>query len=204
MFRCGVLTARSAANQVIRHTSDFTVNSTTYTAGVYTEASCEADGGAWVTKGWCSGGDTTTDTLQYLVQNIGCTEPTEGWTTQYKGMAYLDKENKQLTLKSATDELVADMWLVSDELYYTAYSTGSYLFVKEVANTTNPTLLNNFEVYHVTSSPRGGGRVLFDGLNFSDNSYTFGDLDPSADDVAGSISQSSGLTGRVQTMVTYD
>ena len=117
-------------------------------------------------------------------------------------MAYVDNSTNMLDLLSGIDEQVSEMWLVNDELYYTAYAQ-QYRFVKEKTNDNNTALLTNFEVYHVGPSPRGGGKILFDGLNFSNNSYTFGDLDPLANDVKGSITTSSGLTGRIRTMVIY-
>ena len=139
--------------------------------------------------------------LKLTINHVRCDQPSNGWTTDYKGMAYVNP-NGMLDLLSGTDEQVTEMWLVNDELYYTAYAQ-QYRFVKEVDNASNTTLLTDFEVYHVGKSPRGGGKVLFDGLDFSNNSYTFGDLDPSASDVKGSITSSKGLTGRVRTMVIY-
>ena len=144
--------------------------------------------------------DNTT-TVKLRINYIYCEMPS-GWTTDYKGMAYVNNSTNMLDLLSGTDEQVSKMWLVNDELYYSAYSQ-QYHFVKEKANDNNIKLLTNFEVYHVGPSPRGGGKILFDGLNFSNNSYTFGDLDPSANDVKGSITTSSGLTGRIRTMVIY-
>ena len=141
-------------------------------------------------------------TMKLKINHLRCDEPSSGWTTNYKGMAYVDNSTNMLDLLSGTDEQVSEMWLVNDELYYTAYAQ-QYRFVKEKTNDNNTSLLTNFEVYHVGPSPRGGGKILFDGLNFSNNSYTFGDLDPSANDVKGSITTSNGLTGRIRTMVIY-
>jgi hypothetical protein len=251
------------------------------TGGDYSKATCVADGGTWITKGWCSGGfspwlyqddidgcvgagnsftysewgdwydsilykpdeisssgnitghicvdeldnptggvskyKTRNDwetvyqvsgnyptLLEYSINNVDCKEPSAGWTTTYKGMAYVDRTTNQLTLRSDTAEQVADMWLVNDEFYYTAFNTslGQYVFIKENASVANDSLLADFEVYHVEDSPKAG-RVMFDGLDFSNNSYIFGDLDPAAADVAASIVKTVGLTGRVQTMVTY-
>lgn len=141
---------------------------------------------------------------EYTLNNIDCTQPTDGWTTTYKGMAYVNRTSNQLSLRSATSEQVADMWMVNNLFYYTAYdtTTGQFVFVKDVADATNDTLLNNFEVYHVADSPKTRC-VQFDGLNFSNNTYIFGDLDPAAADVAASLNITNGLTGRVQTMLTY-
>jgi hypothetical protein len=141
-------------------------------------------------------------TMKVSINHLRCDEPSLGWTTNYKGMAYVDNSTNMLDLLSDTDEQVSEMWLVNDELYYTAYAQ-QYRFVKEKTSDNNTSLLTNFEVYHVGPSPRGGGKILFDGLNFSNNSYTFGDLDPSENDVKGSITTSSGLTGRIRTMVIY-
>ncbi len=141
-------------------------------------------------------------TVKLRINHIRCDEPSLGWTTDYKGMAYVDNSTNMLNLLSGTDEQVSEMWLVNDDLYYTAYAQ-QYRFVKEKTSDNNISLLTNFEVYHVGPSPRGGGKILFDGLNFSNNSYTFGDLDPSANDVKGSINTSSGLTGRIRTMLIY-
>ena len=140
--------------------------------------------------------------MKMQVFNLYCDAPSSGWFSNYKGMAYVDNSTNILGMLSDTDEQVSEMWVVNDELYYSAYAQ-QYRFVKEKTSDNNISLLTNFEVYHVGPSPRGGGKILFDGLNFSNNSYTFGDLDPSANDVKGSITTSSGLTGRIRTMVIY-
>jgi hypothetical protein len=176
-----------------------TDNVTTYETGhICLE---EGDNSSSFSAGVSISSDNDT-TMKVSINHLRCDEPSSGWTTDYKGMAYVDNSTNMLDLLSGTDEQVSEMWLVNDELYYTAYAQ-QYRFVKEKTSDNNTTLLTNFEVYHVGPSPRGGGKILFDGLNFSNNSYTFGDLDPSANDVKGSITTSSGLTGRIRTMVIY-
>ncbi len=144
--------------------------------------------------------------LKLRIQNVNCSEPSEGWVTEYKGLAYVNKTSNQLELKSTTTEQVADMWLVNGTLYYTAFESSQYTFVQEVNGSDNTTLLTDFEVYHVNASPRGGSLVLFDGLDFTNNSYTFGDLNPNAgspEDVKDSIFSATGLTGRIRTVIIY-
>ena len=102
------------------------------------------------------------------------------------------------------------MWLVGPTVYYTSFSNGTYRFMQEFSTNdiTNPPvnkkLFNNFEDYHTTSSPKGAGRIMFDGIDFTNNTYTFGALAPTASDVKSLISASTVITGRVQTMNTYD
>ena len=156
--------------------------------------------GLWTTwENW----DGTTDSTVQRMQYTGCTEPTEGWTTNYKGFAEVNRTTGRLSLLSGLDEQVADMWIVNDLIYFTAYKNGEYVFSQEYKDAANKVLLSNFEVYNVSSSPRSGNLVLFDGLNFDNNSYTFGDLDPLATDVEASIQMTKGLTGRVKTIVIY-
>jgi hypothetical protein len=176
-----------------------TNNVTTYETGHICME--QGDNSSIFSTGISSSSDNDT-TVKLKINYIRCEQPSLGWTTDYKGMAYVDNSTNMLDLLSDTDEQVSEMWLVNDELYYTAYAQ-QYRFVKEKTSDNNTSLLTNFEVYHVGPSPRGGGKILFDGLNFSNNSYTFGDLDPSANDVKGSITTSSGLTGRIRTMVIY-
>jgi hypothetical protein len=146
-------------------------------------------------------GDNDT-TLKLKINHINCTEPSSKWTTAYKGMAYVNPTTNMLDLKSVTSEQVTQMWLVNDSLYYSSYAQ-KYLFMRNVDNATNTTLLTDFEVYHAGPSPRSSGWLLFDGLDFTNNSYSFGDLNPTASDVKGSIIKATGLSGRIKSMVIY-
>ena len=146
-------------------------------------------------------GDNVT-TMKLKINNFDCSQPSNGWTTSYKGLAYVNPTTKMLDLKSATTEQVTEMWLIKDSLYYSSYAS-KYLFMKNVDNSTNTTLLSDLEVYHAGPSPKKSGWVFFDGLDFTNNSYTLGDLNPGATDVKASIEKVTGLTGRIKSMVIY-
>ncbi len=146
-------------------------------------------------------GDNVT-TMKLKINNFDCSQPSNGWTTSYKGLAYVNPTTKMLDLKSSTTEQVTEMWLIKDSLYYSSYAS-KYLFMKNVDNSTNTTLLSDLEVYHAGPSPKKSGWVFFDGLDFTNNSYTLGDLNPGATDVKASIEKVTGLTGRIKSMVIY-
>ena len=146
--------------------------------------------------------DDNVTTMKLKINNFDCSQPSDGWTTSYKGLAYVNPTTKMLDLKSATTEQVTEMWLIKDSLYYSSYAS-KYLFMKNVDNSTNTTLLSDLEVYHAGPSPKKSGWVFFDGLDFTNNSYTLGDLNPVATDVKASIEKVTGLTGRIKSMVIY-
>ena len=141
-------------------------------------------------------------TMKLKINNFDCSQPSDGWTTSYKGLAYVNPTTKMLDLKSATTEQVTEMWLIKDSLYYSSYAS-KYLFMKNVDNSTNTTLLTDLEVYHAGPSPKKSGWIFFDGLDFTNNSYSLGDLNPGATDVKASIEKVTGLTGRIKSMVIY-
>ena len=141
-------------------------------------------------------------TMKLKINNFDCSQPSDGWTTSYKGLAYVNPTTKMLDLKSATTEQVTEMWLIKDSLYYSSYAS-KYLFMKNVENSTNTTLLTDLEVYHAGPSPKKSGWIFFDGLDFTNNSYSLGDLNPGATDVKASIEKVTGLTGRIKSMVIY-
>ena len=151
---------------------------------------------------WDSWTDTS-DTTMLKLNGIQCDEPAEKWTTEYKAIALVNRDTGQLGLLTPIEEQVSSMWTVRNTIYYSGFKQGLYIFNQVVPDTTNINLLSNFEVYHVTPSPRGATRVMFDGLNFGNNDYTFGDMDPTAVNVEASISISTGLSGRVKTMLIY-
>ena len=140
--------------------------------------------------------------MKLKINNFDCSQPSDGWTTSYKGLAYVNPTTKMLDLKSATTEQVTEMWLIKDSLYYSSYAS-KYLFMKNVDNSTNTTLLTDLEVYHAGPSPKKSGWIFFDGLDFTNNSYSLGDLNPGATDVKASIEKVTGLTGRIKSMVIY-
>jgi len=146
--------------------------------------------------------DDNVTAMKLKINNFDCSQPSDGWTTSYKGLAYVNPTTKMLDLKSATTEQVTEMWLIKDSLYYSSYAS-KYLFMKNVDNSTNTTLLSDLEVYHAGPSPKKSGWVFFDGLDFTNNSYTLGDLNPGATDVKASIEKVTGLTGRIKSMVIY-
>ena len=98
------------------------------------------------------------------------------------------------------------------ELYYSVYAGGQYglRLAVQVENEQgeieiqSKALLEDFEIYNLERDPADPGRVLFDGLQFSTNTYLFGSLDPSLptpEEIAASVQSVDGISGRVETLI---
>jgi len=114
-------------------------------------------------------------------------------------MARVDKTKEQLSLVSSTTEQALKLWVISDKVYYSSFSvnTGQYrLNAYDGSNVSN--LLTNMEVYNLAKSGLSDGSLYFDGLDFSNNSYTFGTVSTRS---PYSTSTKTGVTGTVKTMV---
>ncbi len=158
---------------------------------------------------------------------IACTGG-EGWHTQVtcqgegqygnfseniSGLAFLDpkSESQSLVLLSDPGEEVESFWTLDTasgpEFYYSVYQAGTYSLQRalvENGQVVRQTVLVDYEVYNVSRDPAHPGRVLFDGLNFSQNAYQFGSVDPNLstpEEVEASIEVVSGVTGRIETLV---
>jgi hypothetical protein len=121
------------------------------------------------------------------------------WTQEYKALALVDTEAKSLQLKSTNTEQAIRLWMIGDVPYYSAFDTsqGQYYLKR---GTDQAVLARNIEVYNLSEAPErdesGRAKLYFDGLDFSNNSYTFGTIG-----MDGDISKKTGLTGTLKTMV---
>jgi len=121
------------------------------------------------------------------------------WTSEYKALAVVDANAKALQLKSTNTEQAIKLWMIGDVPYYSAFDTsqGQYLLRR---GTDQAVMARNIEVYNLSEAPErddsGRTKLYFDGLDFSNNSYTFGTISMNGD-----ISKKTGLTGTLKTMV---
>jgi prepilin-type processing-associated H-X9-DG protein len=121
------------------------------------------------------------------------------WTDEYKGLAKVNPDTKSLTLLSGTDEQAINLWLVNDVPYYSTFNTtqGKY-FLKRYDSTNGVVAVaENFEAYNLSTSNEDG-KLFYDGLDFSTNSYSFGTLLETAPYTR---TIKTGLTGTVKTIV---
>ncbi|MGK5088509.1 hypothetical protein WDW86_13200 [Bdellovibrionota bacterium FG-2] len=147
-------------------------------------------------------GDTDKNSYVFRLNNLGCAQPSssgggDGWTDEYKGLAKVVESSKTLELLSSSSEQALKLWMVNDTVYYSSYSasTGKY-YLKYYDGATSITLISDFEAYNVNN---GGTDLLYvDGLDFSNNSYSFGRLSTVA---PYTFTKKTGLTGTLKTMV---
>lgn len=181
------------------------------------------------------GGNPTTYTYKsgWQVQNVQCAQQASStstsWTTTIDGLvvlpqpAALDGDVNAATalpiLLSGTGEQVIRFWLVEqageETLYFSSYVSGVYTLKKRTKLGTGSnvtyridTLLENYEVYNLGQDPDVDSRdtrVLFDALNFSNNTYSVGTIDTSnsgdPDATAASIQVKEGLTGTLKALI---
>ncbi len=184
---------------------------------------------------------------EFIVQHYNCEQDTSSggggdWTNEYKALAKVNEDIKNLTLLSTENEQAIDVWLVNDQVYYSSFdsSLGQYLLNKlsstaqcidgtnesedscsyswsnrRCVNTSLTTesactaqsghywspysseiILSNFETYNLAPAENATG-LWADGLDFSDNSYKFGTIDLSTNQ----LSLKTGLTGTLKTIV---
>jgi hypothetical protein len=154
------------------------------------------------------------NTTVFTVNNLNCQSPTgmagggDGWTTQYQGMAKVDRVGQQLNLLSSTSEQALRLWVIkkdnsgnypTDQIYYSAYNVGTGQYTLNAYDGTNvTTMITNVEVYNLAKSGLPDGSLYFDGLDFADNAYKFGTVQTSA---PFALTEKTGLTGTVKTMV---
>lgn len=128
--------------------------------------------------------------------------PGSEWTSEYQGLASVDSTTKTLKLLSSPEEKALRLWIVDSEAFYSAYNVtlGRYQLRKYLkqGNLTE-TVLDNFETYNLNESPQSG-KLMFDGLDFSNNQYKFGTISSSS---PYETQLKSGLTGTVKTMVVF-
>ncbi len=137
----------------------------------------------------------------FTVNDLDCQTETassggDQWTEEYKGFAKVNNTTKTLQLLSGATEQAINLWIVKDVPYYSSFDTqqGKY-FLKR--GTDAAVMAQNFETYNMSESG-SDDKLFFDGLDFSNNSYTFGSIGLQAPFTK---EQKSGLTGTVKTIV---
>jgi hypothetical protein len=145
-----------------------------------------------------------THVMKFKINNFNCSPPTSSnngdqWTSEYRGLAKVNLASKTLSLVSTTTEQAINLWLVNDKVYYSSYDSvsGQYRMNYYDGSTSN-VMASNFEVYHLNTSGLSDGSLYFDGLDFSNNSYTFGTILSAAPYTK---TQRTGLTGTLKTIV---
>lgn len=144
-----------------------------------------------------------TNVLKFKINYFNCAPPSstggDQWTSEYRGLAKVVSASKTLSLLSGTSQQAINLWIVSDKVYYSAFdsTSGQYkLFYYDGTSSTE--LASNFEVYNLNASGIADGSLYFDGLDFSNNSYTFGTIQITSPYTR---TQKTGLTGTLKTIV---
>lgn len=132
------------------------------------------------------------------------------WQTPITGLALL-KSADELTLISDADEAVQRIWVTgkgaNEKIIFSSKKSSIYrLRQAELsgANYQSKTLLNNFETYQVSADPENVDQILFDGLNFANNQYRFGSLNPSfatQAEISANMTILDGVTGQLETLI---
>lgn len=155
------------------------------------------------TKSFINATSATAHTAKFRLNRFECTPPSsnsggDSWTSEYKGLAKVNSTTKTLSLLSSTNEQAIKLWVVNNTVYYTSFnsSEGKYL-LRTIVNGAPETILSNFEVYNLADSGTTG-KLYYDGLNFANNSYSFGTIETSSPYTR---TETKGLTGTLKTMV---
>ena len=147
-----------------------------------------------------------TNTVKFNASSFQCAPKVaaagggDQWTSEYQGFAQVTAATKTLTLLSVSTEQAIKLWMVDDVPYYSSYdNTQGKYFLKR--GTDGQVLASNLEVYNLSKSPEkdgsGANRLYFDGLDFSNNSYSFGTISPTNYEKK----SKTGLTGTLKTVV---
>ena len=153
------------------------------------------------------------DFARFAVSQLNCAAPSGSggggnqWTDELQALAVVDPATKTLVPISDKAEQAKTLFLVNDVVYYQSYNTssGKYLLRKYNATTKLPeTVLSDFETYNL-SAGYDTNHLYYDGLDFTDNQYSFGTIDL-ANSYA--MERKQGFTGTLKTIVilngTYD
>lgn len=183
----------------------------TWYSGVTTSI-CTAAGEISATNWWSannslsyqSAANSVENVLKFKINNLNCNPPASSsngdqWTSEYRGLAKVNLASKTLSLVSTTTEQAINLWLVSDKVYYSSYDTGAGQYqLNYFDGSSSHVMASNFEIYHLNSSGLSDGSLYFDGLDFSNNTYTFGTILSAAPYTR---TQRTGLTGTLKTIV---
>ncbi|OGQ21523.1 MAG: hypothetical protein A3I05_03205 [Deltaproteobacteria bacterium RIFCSPLOWO2_02_FULL_44_10] len=179
-----------------------------------TQNACTSAGGTWSTSGGCYNGVTTsacTITIPggWDLNHEWCEDPGSNWRSSYNALAHVnydddDPDARSITRLSNDNLSVDNCWTIDNIIYCSAFNAtdGAFEFHKMGNTKTNNTeLLNGYEMYEVIKDPRDESKLFFSALRESDNQYVTGTLNPTASDVADSVSTESGITGQIETIV---
>jgi len=141
------------------------------------------------------------NTAVYRIQNFNCQNPSSdgNWTAVYQGLGKVNTTTQTLSLLSGTSEQALNLWVINDVVYYSAFDVSSGEYSLETINSdgTTSTMASNLEVYHLNDAG-DGTNLYFDGLDFTDNSYSFGTILSASPYTRAS---KTGLTGTLKTVV---
>lgn len=144
---------------------------------------------------------STESTAKFSANWMNCNtaDGTSDWLDEYKAFARVNSSTKSLTMLSSADEQAIHLWIENDVLYFSSYSSydGKYYFKKYDPSTdATTTLLENFEIYNLETG-QSDEELYYDGLNFANNSYSFGVINVNT----GDREEKTGLTGKVKTII---
>jgi hypothetical protein len=126
----------------------------------------------------------------------------DGWLTEYKGMAQVSTDgSKTLELRSSINEQAINLWLVGDVPYYSSYDSaqGRYFLKRYLAESdTTEIVAPDFETYNLTNGDKPG-LMYYDGLDFTNNQYSFGTIDKATKE----FTKKPGLSGQVKMIVVF-
>lgn len=124
----------------------------------------------------------------------------DGWTDEFKAMARVNSTTSSLEMLSSANEQAVRLWLIDDVPYYSSYDTaaGKYALKRvDVDSGESAVMADNFEVYNLTSGD-AASTLFYDGLDFDNNSYSFGTI---GTEEPYDRTEKTGLTGMVKTIV---
>ncbi len=144
----------------------------------------------------------------FAVNNMNCkvvngsSSSGDQWTSEYQGFAKVNLTTKTLSLLSLSSEKAINLWMIKDIPYFSSYNTSTSKYYLKKYNTTTSaleTLSENFETYNLSDATEEG-KLFYDGLDFSNNSYSFGTVTSASPYTK---AQKTGLTGTVKTIVVF-
>ncbi len=156
------------------------------------------------TKSFQTAANAGANVLKFRTNYMNCSPPTSSnsggdqWTSEYQGLGKVNTSTLTLSLLSGTDEQAIQLWVINDKVYYSSFNatSGKYL-LRSYDGSQVSTMVENLEVYHLSDSSETD-KLFYDGLDFSNNTYSFGTLL-----VNSPYTRSSkvGLTGTLKTVV---
>ncbi len=137
-------------------------------------------------------------------------------TDTVDGIGYLTVTDSRqyITLLSEKDEKAKTFWSIyhgatlGTVVYYSSLKDGEFRLRSAKVNSdgtvTRKTLMSSFEVYQVYRSPDDKTKLMVNGLDFTNNAYTLGTIDPfqaNEDAVRDSTNSVVGITSKVEELI---